>query len=156
MPLYEYYCSSCDGVFEELRSMREASEPQPCPLCDHDSQRIMPTTFSAFTFRDGMPRRIPDDFKYWHHDGRKTKTMNKGGVPMNEHSELYKPPPRKVPTAAEREERREIAHLKGRHAKMMRDSGAPVAMGQDGKPLLSPKLGSSGHLSRGDQRKSGN
>jgi putative FmdB family regulatory protein len=155
MPLYEYYCNSCDGVFEELRSMREASEPQPCPLCDHDSQRIMPTTFSAFTFRDGMARRIPDDFKYWHHDGRKTKTMNKGGVPMNEHSELYRPPPRRRPSSAEREEMREIAHLKGRHAKMMSDSGAPIAMGQDGKPLLSPKFGASGHIPRNDLKKAG-
>jgi putative FmdB family regulatory protein len=154
MPLYEYYCSSCDGVFEELHSIREAGEPQPCPLCDHDSQRIMPTNFSAFTFRDGMPRRIPDDFKYWHHDGRKTKTMNKGGVPMNEHSELYRPPPRRRPTSAEREEMREIAHLKSRHAKMMHESGTPIAIGQDGKPLLSPKLGASGHVSGADERRS--
>lgn len=155
MPLYEYYCGNCDGVFEELRSMREASEPTPCPLCDRDSERIMPTSFSAFTFRDGMPRKIPDDFKYWHHDGRKTKTMNKGGVPMNEHSELYRPPPRKQPTKAEMDARREIGHLKMRHAKMMRDSGQPIPLGQDGKPLFSPKFGASGHVSDRDIRKSG-
>jgi putative FmdB family regulatory protein len=146
MPLYEYYCKSCDGVFEELRSMRESSEPAPCPLCDHDSQRIMPTSFSAFTFRDGMPRRIPDDFTYWHHDGRKVKTMNTGGVPMNEHPELYKPDPRPVPTAADIDTMREIDHLKGRHAKMMRESGLDPAIGADGKPLLSPKFGASGHI----------
>ena len=146
MPLYEYDCDSCDGVFEELHSMREAGEPQPCPLCDHDSQRIMPTSFSAFTFRDGMPRRIPDDFTYWHHDGRKTKTMNTGGVPMNEHPELYKPDPRPEPTKADVDAMKEVSHLKGRHAKMMRDSNLSPAIGQDGKPLLSPKFGASGHI----------
>ena len=25
MPLYEYYCENCDGVFEAIRQMREAS-----------------------------------------------------------------------------------------------------------------------------------
>ncbi len=82
MPLYEYYCETCDGVFETLRSMREASEAAPCPLCDRDGQRIMPTSFAAFTFRDGMARRIPDRGTYWHFD-KEVKTMNTGGVPMN-------------------------------------------------------------------------
>ena len=26
MPLYEYYCEPCNGVFETIRPMREASE----------------------------------------------------------------------------------------------------------------------------------
>jgi putative FmdB family regulatory protein len=146
MPLYEYYCESCNGVFEMLRSMRESSEPSPCPLCDRDSQRIMPTSFAAFTFRDGMPRRIPDRGTYWHLDGREVKTMNTGGVPMNEHPELYKPDPKPIPTAADLDERREVAHLKGRHARMMRDSGIDVPIGPDNKPLLSPKFGASGHI----------
>jgi putative FmdB family regulatory protein len=146
MPLYEYYCESCNGVFEMLRSMRESPEPSPCPLCDRDSQRIMPTSFAAFTFRDGMPRRIPDRGTYWHLDGREVKTMNTGGVPMNEHPELYKPDPKPIPTAADLDERREVAHLKGRHARMMKDSGIDVPIGPDNKPLLSPKFGASGHI----------
>ena len=148
MPLYEYYCDSCDGVFEELRSMRESSEPAPCPLCDHDSQRIMPTSFAAFTFRDGMPRRIPDDFKYWHHDGRKVKNMNTGGVPMNEHPELYKPKPKPRPTKHDIDVKKEVGHLKMRHAKMMVESGLSPAIGQDGRPMLSAKFGASGHVDR--------
>jgi putative FmdB family regulatory protein len=145
MPLYEYYCQSCNGVFEILRSMREASEPASCPLCDRDSQRIMPTSFSAFTFRDGMPRRIPDRGTYWHYD-KEVKTMNTGGVPAGEHPELYRPDPRYRPTKGEVEDRREVEHLKGKHAKIMRDSGLDVPMGPDGKPFLSPKMGSSGHI----------
>jgi hypothetical protein len=41
---------------------------------------------------------------------------------------------------------KEVSHLKGRHAKMMKDSGLSPAIGQDGKPLLSPKFGASGHI----------
>jgi putative FmdB family regulatory protein len=145
MPLYEYYCESCNGVFETLRSMRESSEPASCPLCDRDSMRIMPTSFAAFTFRDGMPRRIPDRGTYWHFD-KEVKTMNTGGVPMNEHPELYRPEPKPIPTRADLEERREIDHLKGRHARMMKDSGIDVPIAPDGKPLLSPKFGASGHV----------
>jgi hypothetical protein len=37
----------------------------------------------------------------------------------------------------------------------MAASGAPVAMGQDGKPLLSPKFGASGHIPRNDLKKAG-
>ena len=51
------------------------------------------------------------------------------------------------------EEMREINHLKGRHAKMMFDSGAPMAIGQDGRPLLSPGFGTSGHIPRDDMKK---
>jgi putative FmdB family regulatory protein len=146
MPLYEYYCESCNGVFEALRSMREASEPSNCPLCDRDSQRIMPTSFAAFTFRDGMPRRIPDRGTYWHHDGREVKTMNTGGVPMNEHPELYKPDPTPRPSAADIDAMREVNHLKRRHLKILQDSGIDPAIGADGRPALSPKLGASGHI----------
>jgi putative FmdB family regulatory protein len=141
VPLYEYYCQHCDGVFENLRSIREASEPASCPLCDRDSQRIMPTSFSAFTFRDGMPRRIPDRGTYWHFD-KEVKTMNTGGVPANEHPELYRPEPRPFKSRGDLEVERDIDYYKQRHAKRMKDStfGAP-AIGPDGKPLLSPQMG---------------
>jgi putative FmdB family regulatory protein len=60
MPLYEYYCEHCDGVFEARRMMRESSEPASCPVCDGESQRIMPTSFAAFTFTNGHTVQIPD------------------------------------------------------------------------------------------------
>lgn len=141
MPLYEYYCNNCDGVFETLRSIREAAEPSPCPVCDRDGMRIMPTAFAAFTFRDGMARRIPDRGTYWHFD-KEVKTMNTGGVPMNEHPELYRPTPAARPTRGDMEVERDINFYKRRHFERMKDStfGAPV-MGSDGKPLLDPKFG---------------
>ncbi len=119
MPIYEYYCESCDGVFEALRPMREASYPWPCPQCSREAQRIMPTSFNAFTFRDGYPRRIPDRGTYWHL-GQEVKTLNTGGVPANEHPELYKPPrpPRKAKGELKAEaERQALAEKEEEHKK---------------------------------------
>ena len=66
MPIYEYYCEPCNGVFELLRPVRDAGKVQPCPECDEDTPRIVSKTFSAFTLRDGLPRRLPDTGGYWH------------------------------------------------------------------------------------------
>jgi putative FmdB family regulatory protein len=109
MPLYEYYCEPCNGIFEALRPIRVASEPSPCPVCDREGKRIMPTAFNAFTFRDGYPRRIPDKGTYWHL-GKEVKSLITGPVRPNEHPEINKPEPKPVPPkgdlAAERERRR--------------------------------------------------
>lgn len=145
MPLYEYYCESCDGIFEALRSMRESSEPSPCPVCDRDGKRVMPTSFAAFTFRDGVPRRIPDRGTYWHLGKEVSKPITGGGVAY-EHPEINKPKPKPVPTAAELDAKKEEEHLKGQHLKQLQDSGIRPPMGADRKPILSPKLGSSGHV----------
>jgi len=92
MPLYEYYCQTCDGIYEQLRPMREASEPWPCPQCNREGSRVMPTSFAAFTYRDGYPRRIPDDGKFWHL-GQKVSAPVSGPVKPNEHPEINKPTP---------------------------------------------------------------
>jgi putative FmdB family regulatory protein len=134
MPLYEYYCNDCDGVFEVLRPMREASEPYPCPLCDRDGERIMPTSFSAFTFRDGYPRRIPDRGTYWHFD-KEVKTMNTGGVPANEHPELYKPDPKPVLSKGEATDARDVEVIRARNVRrLQRESDIGPVTGADGKP----------------------
>jgi putative FmdB family regulatory protein len=90
MPLYEYYCDPCNGIFETIRPMREASEPVPCPVCSKDAPRIM-SSFSAFTFRDGYPRRIPDKGTYWHL-GKEVKHRAKR-MKGWEHPELAQPKP---------------------------------------------------------------
>jgi putative FmdB family regulatory protein len=90
MPLYEYYCRHCHGIFEEIRQMREASLPVPCPECNREAPRIM-STFNAFTFRDGYPRRIPDKGTYWHM-GKEVKKRAKR-MKGWEHPELAKPKP---------------------------------------------------------------
>ncbi|HEY8490870.1 MAG TPA: zinc ribbon domain-containing protein [Dehalococcoidia bacterium] len=106
MPLYEYYCEHCDGIFEALRPMREASDPVPCPVCDRDGQRVMPTSFAAFTFRDGYPRSIPDKGTYYHL-GKTVKSRISGPTRANEHPELKKPRPPKVKTKGELEDEKE-------------------------------------------------
>ena len=40
----------------------------------------------------------------------------------------------------------EIEHLKKQHAKQLADSDVTPPMGADRKPILSPKLGASGHV----------
>lgn len=75
MPLYEYYCQHCDGVFEALRPIGEAAVPAPCPGCQREGQRVM-SSFTAFTYRDGYPRCIPDKGTYWHL-GKEVKTLPK-------------------------------------------------------------------------------
>lgn len=101
MPLYEYYCEDCHGVFELLRPAREAPDPQPCPECDTDAPRIV-SDFRAFVFREGYARRIPDDRSYLH-VGKKVAGKNAGGAPAHEHPELWrkKRQPPTPPTVAE-------------------------------------------------------
>jgi putative FmdB family regulatory protein len=49
MPLYEYYCLSCDLTFEVLTSLSEATKKKPCPECS----RRAPRTVSAFAIASG-------------------------------------------------------------------------------------------------------
>lgn len=76
MPIYEYYCADCNGVFEQLRPVRDAGKPQPCPECDEDAARIVSRTFSAFTLRDGLPRRLPDTGGFWHFEQSVSSPIN--------------------------------------------------------------------------------
>jgi putative FmdB family regulatory protein len=106
MPLYEYYCEPCNGIFEELRPIREASDPVPCPQCHKDAKRIMPTSFAAFTFREGYPRRIPDDGTYYHL-GKKVSKLVTSARP-NEHPEVNKPEPKRKRSKGELQELRDM------------------------------------------------
>ena len=90
MPLYEYYCQHCHGIFEEIRQIRDASADAACPECSREAPRIM-STFAAFTMRDGYPRRIPDKGTYWHM-GKEVKERAKS-FKGNTHPELAEPTP---------------------------------------------------------------
>jgi putative FmdB family regulatory protein len=104
MPLYEYYCEPCNGIFETIRPMREASLPVPCVQCNRDAPRIM-SAFNAFTFRDGYPRRIPDKGTYWHM-GKEVKQRATRMVGW-EHPELAKPEPKARPLRGDAQTERE-------------------------------------------------
>jgi putative FmdB family regulatory protein len=122
MPVYEYYCRHCDGIFEALRPMRESADPVPCIECDRDSERIMPTSFAAFTFRDGYPRKLPDRGTYWHM-GKEVKKRVSGPFRPYEHPEVTKRAPRPVPTKGDRDIEREKSAIRAKEARKMRASG---------------------------------
>ncbi len=48
MPLYEYYCESCQQRFELLRPMARMDDPAACPEGHGDANRVL-STFAAFT-----------------------------------------------------------------------------------------------------------
>jgi putative FmdB family regulatory protein len=134
MPVYEYYCRSCDGIFEALRPMSRSSAPAPCPVCQSAGERIMPTSFAAFTFREGYPRKLPDKGTYWHL-GKEVKQLISGPARPWEHPEINKPepPPRKSKGAVEVE--REKNRLRRKELDKMRDSGVHPAEHRLPKPL---------------------
>ena len=122
MPLYEYYCDPCDGIFEVLRPMREASDPVPCPVCERDGGRIMPTSFAAFTYRDGYPRKLPDKGTYWHL-GQEVKKRVTGGMKPFQHPEINKPQPARRKSKGEIAVEKEKANLREKERKKMLASG---------------------------------
>jgi putative FmdB family regulatory protein len=124
MPLYEYYCKHCDGIFESIRQMSEASSPAPCPVCTKKAQRVPPSSFAARTMREGYPRAIPDRGTYWHL-GKEVKSRISGQTRMNEHPELAKPQPRKTLSKGEKEIQRERAHHEAKDEARKRKDGAP-------------------------------
>jgi putative FmdB family regulatory protein len=127
MPVYEYFCKHCDGVFETMRPISRASDPAPCPVCAKKAQRIPPTSFSAFTMRDGYPRRIPDRGTFWHLE-KEVKSPVTGSVRMNEHPELNKPKPRRKKSKGEVEAIQDRRNMIAREQKKMLDSGImPIA-----------------------------
>ena len=97
MPLYEYHCADCNGVFELLRPARQASMAQPCPECDADAKRIVSREFAAFIYRDGYARRLPDDGSYYHF-GKKVSAPISGPSDGFSHPELNPPEPTQAPS----------------------------------------------------------
>jgi putative FmdB family regulatory protein len=124
MPVYEFYCKRCDGIFETMRPVSRASEPAPCPVCARKSERIPPTSFSAFTMREGYPRAIPDRGTYYHL-GKEVKTRVTSGVRMNEHPEINKPKPPPRPSKGELSARRDRREAEAKEAGRRRRDGAP-------------------------------
>lgn len=137
MPVYEYYCKRCDGVFETIRPVREASAPAPCPVCARKAQRIPPTSFSAFTMREGYPRAIPDRGTYYHL-GKEVKRPITGPVKMNEHPELQKPRPPRTRSKGEIEIAQDKARAEQKEARRLQKDGAPIH--RSGGKKLGPKL----------------
>ncbi len=100
LPLYEYYCRDCNGVFELLRPVRESGATQPCPECDRDAERLMPKDFATFTVRDGLPRRIPDRGTFWHMGQEVSSPVDRPAFAW-QHPEIHKEAPPTPPSDEE-------------------------------------------------------
>ena len=125
MPLYEYYCKRCDGVFEAMGAISAASAPAPCPVCAKKAERIPPTSFNARTIRDGYPRAIPDRGTFWHLE-KEVKQPLRGGFRPNEHPELIKPEPRRRPSKGETEIARDKQQAAAKENRKRVKDGAPI------------------------------
>jgi hypothetical protein len=68
------------------------------------------SSFTAFTFREGYPRRLPDRGTYWHM-GKEVKSLAKR-MKGWDHPELARPEPKQRPTRGERDIAREKAVTK--------------------------------------------
>ncbi len=124
MPLYEYFCKSCDGVFEAMGKVTTASVAAPCPVCAKKAERIPPTSFSAFTMREGYPRSIPDRGTYWHL-GQEVKRPVTGSARMNEHPEINKPQPKRQKSKGELEIIADRRNVESKDRARARRDGVP-------------------------------
>lgn len=122
MPLYEYQCNECEHHFELLRPAREAAQAQPCPECDADSRRVMSKQWSAFVYRDGRPRQLPDDGGYWHLGQKVSKPLTSAidGIQHPEVTKIAPPKPLSVEELERYEYQQEMTN------EQIRTSGDPV------------------------------
>ncbi len=124
MPVYEYFCKHCDGIFETIKQISQASQPAPCPVCARKAQRVPPTSFSAFTMREGYPRAIPDRGTYYHL-GKEVKRPITGATRMNEHPEIKKPRPKRVKSKGEIETAADRQQVEAKEKARRRRDGVP-------------------------------
>ena len=41
MPIYEFRCTECDEISEEMLSFRDKTKTIKCPICNNKSEKIM-------------------------------------------------------------------------------------------------------------------
>jgi len=49
MPVYEYFCRTCNTRYDKLRPLREANVPATCPTCDEQNSVRTLSVFIAMT-----------------------------------------------------------------------------------------------------------
>jgi putative FmdB family regulatory protein len=59
MPLYEYFCASCQHTFETMRPAKEADAPATCPACQHASSQRILSLFASSVKSNGAASSLP-------------------------------------------------------------------------------------------------
>jgi putative FmdB family regulatory protein len=58
MPVYEYFCPSCEQRFEKLGSMSARNDQVPCPSCPVGTGERLVSKFAAFSVSGGTMTSI--------------------------------------------------------------------------------------------------
>jgi putative FmdB family regulatory protein len=57
MPVYEYFCRSCNARYDKLRPFSEADAPATCPTCaEQNSVRTLSVFITMSSRSDSRPR----------------------------------------------------------------------------------------------------
>ena len=71
VPLYDYFCPTCDLTFEKRLSFAEVGSPVACPAGHHDAKRKL-TVFASVGGSGGAsasPQPVPSGGGCGHHCG---------------------------------------------------------------------------------------
>jgi len=55
MPIYEYWCPTCQKEFELMRPMSEYNKAATCPICGTESEKLV----STFASKEGYAIKVP-------------------------------------------------------------------------------------------------
>ena len=58
MPIYEYVCSNCKSVFEQMRPLSQCGQPADCPKCHKPAKRKMSSFSALSTNHAGVPTTV--------------------------------------------------------------------------------------------------
>ncbi len=59
MPIYEYYCSKCQKVFELTRSFADSAKNGICPQCGSEAQKLVSVSATNMDYRVRCPEKEP-------------------------------------------------------------------------------------------------
>ena len=88
MPIYEFRCTECDEISEEMLSFRDKTKTIKCPICNSKSEKIM--SLGSFHLKGSG----------WYKDGYGKRNASKEEVAEKPKTETTtKEPPKAKPIA---------------------------------------------------------
>ena len=88
MPIYEFRCTECDEISEEMLSFRDKTKTIKCPICNNKSDKIM--SLGSFHLKGSG----------WYKDGYGKRSASKEEVAEKPKTETTtKEPPKAKPIA---------------------------------------------------------